>query len=114
MVDDSATDRQIALALLRRLGQDAHAVPDGMSAAVGAANYDVILMDVSMPGMDGLEATRRIVQAKPHPRIVAMTGGRMAGPDACEAAGMQGYLSKPVRLDQLAETLRAEADAMKQ
>ncbi len=116
VADDSATDRQIALALLRRLGEHADVVVDGNEAAMAAEEeaYDVILMDVNMPTLDGIEATKRIRENKPPqaaPRIVAMTGGRVAGKDECKAVGMEGYLAKPVRLEQLAQILAACRDA---
>ncbi len=115
IADDSATDRQIALALLRRLGQQADLVVDGSEAAKAARQrpYDVILMDLSMPTLDGIQATRLIMknQPGPPPHIVAMTGGRAAGQEECTAAGMLGYLPKPVRLDQLAAILDACREA---
>jgi len=115
VADDSATDRQIALALLRRLGLSADLVADGLEAAAMAREkpYDVILMDVSMPVLDGITATRQIKEDMPAaaPRIFAMTGGRAATPKACEDAGMAGYLAKPVRLERLAAVLAACRDA---
>ncbi len=71
--------------------------------------YDVVLMDVQMPEMDGLTATRRIVQRWPvaeRPRIVAMTANAMQGDrDECLAAGMDDYLTKPIRVDELVRAL---------
>ncbi|MEO1134519.1 MAG: response regulator, partial [Cyanobacteria bacterium J06639_1] len=73
--------------------------------------YDLIFMDVQMPEMDGLEATRRIRQdfaAEAQPRIVAMTANATAGDrDGCLAAGMDDYISKPVRPDDLARMLHS-------
>jgi CheY-like chemotaxis protein len=72
-------------------------------------NYDVVLMDVQMPEMDGLEASRRITASWPagrRPRIVAMTANAMQGDrEMCLAAGMDDYLSKPIRLEELVEAL---------
>jgi CheY-like chemotaxis protein len=69
----------------------------------------VVLMDVQMPEMDGLEATRQIAAKWPpekRPRIVAMTANAMQGDrEMCIAAGMDDYLTKPIRVDQLVETL---------
>jgi CheY-like chemotaxis protein len=71
--------------------------------------YDVVLMDVQMPEMDGLEASRRIVAkwpAKARPRIVAMTANAMQGDrEACLGAGMDDYVTKPIRVDALVQAL---------
>ena len=76
---------------------------------VARQTYDVVLMDVQMPEMDGLEASRRIAARWPaaeRPRIVAMTANAMQGDrEMCLAAGMDDYLSKPIRLDELVEAL---------
>jgi CheY-like chemotaxis protein len=74
---------------------------------VGRQTYDVVLMDVQMPEMDGLEASRRISAKGPdRPRIVAMTANAMAGDrEACLAAGMDDYITKPIRVDALVEAL---------
>ncbi len=72
--------------------------------------YDVVLMDVQMPEMDGLEASKRITtqwSAAERPRIVAMTANAMQGDrELCLAAGMDDYLTKPIRVDQLVEALQ--------
>jgi CheY-like chemotaxis protein len=71
--------------------------------------YDVVLMDVQMPEMDGLEATRRIVAKWPageRPRIVAMTANAMQGDrEECLEAGMDDYVTKPIRVDALVKAL---------
>jgi CheY-like chemotaxis protein len=71
--------------------------------------YDVVLMDVQMPEMDGLEASRRITsryEANERPRIVAMTANAMQGDrEECLAAGMDDYVTKPIRVDALVEAL---------
>ena len=71
--------------------------------------YDVVLMDVQMPEMDGLEASRRIVARWPNggrPRIIAMTANAMQGDrEECLAAGMDDYVTKPIRVDALVEAL---------
>jgi len=79
-------------------------------AAASAVDPDVICMDIQMPEMDGLEATRRIRARWPDgtPRIVAMTANAMEGDrEMCLAAGMDDYLSKPIRPDALTQALRA-------
>ena len=71
--------------------------------------YDVILMDVQMPEMDGLEASRQITAKWPsgkRPRIIAMTANAMQGDrEECMAAGMDDYVTKPIRVDSLVEAL---------
>ena len=84
--------------------------------------YDVVLMDVQMPEMDGLEATRRIRELSPselaaeaQPRIIAMTANAMKEDcDVCLAAGMDDYLSKPVQVEELVEALQQMPAAVKQ
>jgi CheY-like chemotaxis protein len=94
------------------MGISADVAGDGNAALAALASrpYDVILMDVQMPELDGLEATRRIRAAAdgPQPWIVAMTGNAMEGDrEACLAAGMNDYLSKPIRPAELAAALEA-------
>ena len=101
----------VALRLLERLGYGADVVGNGHQALarLDHAAYDVILMDVQMPEMDGLEASRAICArwaASERPRIIAMTAEAMPGDrDKCLAAGMDDYIVKPVTLDRLAAAL---------
>jgi CheY-like chemotaxis protein len=94
------------------MGYRADLASNGIEAieAIERQTYDVVLMDVQMPEMDGLEASRRIVTKWPNgqrPRIVAMTANAMAGDrEMCFAAGMDDYITKPIRVDQLVEALR--------
>ncbi|HEV3407848.1 MAG TPA: PAS domain S-box protein [Gaiellaceae bacterium] len=118
LVEDNEVNRKLALALLTKLGYGADIAANGVEAlaALEKAAYDVVLMDVEMPEMDGLEATKQIRARWPGasgPRIVAMTAKAMAGDrEACLAAGMDDYLSKPIRVDELAEALgRVDANA---
>ncbi|MCW2615573.1 MAG: two-component hybrid sensor and regulator, partial [Frankiales bacterium] len=111
VAEDHVVNQRVASLLLERLGHRTDVVSNGLEAvrAVAAAPYDVVLMDVQMPVLDGLKATRRIRAELPldhQPRIVAMTANAMREDrEACLAAGMDGYLSKPVRREDLAAAL---------
>jgi CheY-like chemotaxis protein len=93
------------------MGYRADLASNGIEAieSVERQPYDVVLMDVQMPEMDGLEASRRICASHPpgkRPRIVAMTANAMQGDrDACLAAGMDDYVVKPIRVEALVEAL---------
>jgi len=108
LAEDNAVNQKVAVALLARRGHAVTVVGNGRAAveAVLAERFDGVLMDLQMPGMDGLEATRAIRALPPAQAavpIVAMTANAMAGDaERCIEAGMDGYLSKPidpVRLD---------------
>jgi PAS domain S-box-containing protein len=110
LAEDNAMNQKLAMRLLEKMGLTADLAVNGLEAvaAVGREPYDVILMDVQMPEVDGLEATRQIRAAAPahRPWIVAMTANAMEGDrEACLAAGMDDYLSKPIRPDALATAL---------
>ena len=111
LAEDNAINQKVALRLLERLGYGADVVGDGRQALarLDHAAYDVILMDVQMPEMDGLEASRAVCArwaASERPRIIAMTAEAMQGDrDKCLAAGMDDYIVKPVTLDRLAAAL---------
>jgi len=110
LAEDNAVNQKLAHRLLATMGYTADTAGDGLQAiaALEAGQYDVILMDVQMPELDGLEATRRIRARWPKRavHIVAMTANAMAGDrDACLAAGMNDYVSKPIRPPELAEAL---------
>ena len=106
-------NQQIAILVLESMGYRADVASNGAEAvaAVTTLPYDLVLMDVQMPEMDGLEATRSIrstVAAEHQPRIVAMTANAMQGDrEECLAAGMDDYLAKPIRPDELAFALTA-------
>ncbi len=112
LAEDNPVNQRVAGRMLERLGYTIDIVGNGADAldAVGDGAYDVVLMDVQMPRMDGLEATRRIVEAIPverRPWIVAMTANVMKGDrEACLAAGMDDYIGKPVRIEQLVAALQ--------
>ena len=110
VADDHATNRKLALLILRRLGYEPTMVGDGREAlaALERRRYDVVLMDVQMPVMDGIETTREIRRRWPGagPWVVAMTANAMQGDrERCLAAGMDGYVSKPIQVDQLTAAL---------
>jgi CheY-like chemotaxis protein/HPt (histidine-containing phosphotransfer) domain-containing protein len=111
LAEDNAINQKVALRMLERLGYGAEVVGDGRQALARLehAAYDVVLMDVQMPEMDGLEASRTICARWPagvRPRIIAMTAEAMQGDrDKCLAAGMDDYIVKPVTLDRLAAAL---------
>ncbi|MEO1478390.1 MAG: ATP-binding protein, partial [Bacteroidota bacterium] len=110
IVEDHATNQKVALRLLERLGVDADLAIHGREAveAVQRTPYDLVLMDVQMPVMDGVAATHaiRALDLDVQPRIVALTAEAMDGDrDAFLEAGMDAYLAKPFSLDALAEIL---------
>ncbi|MDP8904831.1 MAG: GAF domain-containing protein [Chloroflexota bacterium] len=111
LAEDNAVNQKLALRLLERMGLRADVAADGNEAiaAIERERYDVVLMDVQMPEMDGLTATREIVarwSRAERPWIVAMTANAMAGDrEACLAAGMDDYVSKPIRSDELRAAL---------
>jgi CheY-like chemotaxis protein len=111
LAEDNAVNQKLALRLLQQQGYTAQVAATGLQAveALEASTFDLVLMDVQMPELDGLEATRRIRRRWPGPggpRIVAMTANAMAGDrELCLAAGMDGYISKPIRVEELAEVL---------
>ena len=112
LAEDNRVNQKVALRMLERLGYRADVAANGYEAlrALERAAYDVILMDVQMPEMDGLEAARQIgarYDAGQRPHIIAMTANAMTDDrEHYLAAGMDDYLSKPVRLETLDEALR--------
>jgi len=111
LAEDNVVNQKLAMRLLQQMGYRADLASNGIEAieCVERQVYDVVLMDVQMPEMDGLEASRRITgrwTAAERPRIVAMTANAMQGDrEMCLAAGMDDYVTKPIRVDQLVEAL---------
>ena len=111
LAEDNTVNQKVALRLLERMGYRADVAANGLEVleALQRQRYDVILMDVQMPEMDGLEASRAILEewpAEEHPRIVAMTANAMQGDrEECLAAGMHDYLTKPIQFKALQEAL---------
>jgi PAS domain S-box-containing protein len=112
LAEDNLVNQKVALQMLARLGYRADLASDGFEviAALQRKSYDVILMDVAMPGMDGMEATRKLraMNLGPtRPWIVALTANAMQGDrELCLAAGMDDYIRKPIRLSDLAAAMR--------
>jgi PAS domain S-box-containing protein len=111
LAEDNVVNQKLALRLLQGMGYRADVAANGLEAVESIARqpYDVVLMDVQMPEMDGLEASRQINRRwgiQERPRIVAMTANAMQGDrELCLAAGMDDYLTKPIRLSDLVAAL---------
>lgn len=111
VADDDATSQDIVMLMLDRLGYRADVASDGAEAvsAFQAAFYDIVLMDVRMPRMDGMEAARQIradLDPREQPTIIAMTADTTAQcREECLQAGMDRHLAKPLRIDDLAALL---------
>lgn len=111
IAEDNAVNQKVALKMLAKMGYRADIAGNGLEVldALNRQNYDAILMDLQMPEMDGLEATREIRRRfiENRPRIIAMTANAMPGDrEICLEAGMDDYLSKPVRIEQLQTVLK--------
>ncbi|MGB7545607.1 MAG: PAS domain S-box protein, partial [Methanothrix sp.] len=105
LAEDNAVNQMVALRMLERLGHRADTAVNGKEVLEALQNrsYDIVLMDVQMPEMDGLEAARRIRSSKSgQPYIIALTAHAMKGDrEVCMEAGMNDYVSKPVRMEEL-------------
>jgi CheY-like chemotaxis protein len=108
MAEDNLVNQKVALSMLKKLGYKADVATNGLEVLQALKNkpYDVVLMDVQMPEMDGLEATRRIRGSGLSTRIVAMTAHALEGDkDECLQAGMNEYISKPINMEELRKIL---------
>jgi len=111
LAEDNVVNQKVALRLLAQMGYRADVAANGLEAieAVARQTYDVVLMDVQMPELDGFEASREINRrwSGGRPRIVAMTANAMQGDrELCVAAGMDDYVAKPIRIEELVAALR--------
>jgi signal transduction histidine kinase/ActR/RegA family two-component response regulator len=111
VAEDNPVNQLLAARMLEKLGYHADLVEDGLAAldAIGRGDYAAVLMDCQMPGLDGYAATREIRRREAHAGrlpIIAMTAHSMPGDrERCLAAGMDDYVSKPLRTSQLADAL---------
>ncbi len=111
IAEDNEVNQRLLVHVLKQLGYEGHIVGNGKEALqeLGRQHYDVVFMDVHMPEMDGLETTRQILQKwkdRERPTIIALTADTLPGDrEKCIEAGMDDYLSKPVRVDQVREAL---------
>ncbi|PKN94706.1 MAG: hypothetical protein CVU44_02535 [Chloroflexi bacterium HGW-Chloroflexi-6] len=115
LAEDNAVNQKLAVRLLERLGYRPDVAANGLEVleALARQPYDLVLMDVQMPEMDGFEATRAIRQngsPASQPKIIAMTANAMQGDrEACIAAGMDDYVSKPIQVKELVAALQRAA-----
>jgi CheY-like chemotaxis protein len=110
LAEDNQVNQKLALRILEQMGYRADIASNGLETieSIERQTYDVILMDVQMPEMDGLEATRQIVARWPqnHPRIIGLTANALEGDrEQCLEAGMDDYISKPIHVEELVDAL---------
>jgi CheY-like chemotaxis protein len=111
VAEDNPSNQKVLLEMLKRLGYRADAVADGREVlqALQIRFYDLIFMDIRMPEMDGITATKEIRKLSPNngPKIIAITAFAMDGDrEKCLQAGMDGYIAKPVKVNDIATLLR--------
>ena len=111
LVEDNLVNQKVAVRMLRKLGYGSDIANNGLEAieALRKKDYDLVLMDVQMPEMDGIEATVAIQQEWPEgqqPIIIAMTANAMSQDrERCLASGMSDHIAKPIKLERLQSTL---------
>ncbi len=114
LVEDNAVNQKVALRFLQRIGYRADAVGNGLEAVttLESRRYDLVFMDLQMPIMDGIEASRQIRRRLPadqQPKIVALTANAMQGDrELCLSAGMDDYISKPVKIHEIDAAIRRQ------
>ena len=111
LAEDNPVNQKVAIRMLERLGYRLDAVGNGLEVleALRRQTYDIVLMDVQMPEMNGLDATRRVISdwGSKRPWITALTAGAMKeNRDECIAAGVDDFLTKPINVPELKEALR--------
>jgi len=120
VAEDNAVNQKVIRLLLKRLGYDCTMVENGRLAVdkVKSETFDLVLMDIQMPELDGIEASQEISQEVPanrRPRIVALTAGATRdNREDAEGAGMKGYLTKPIELEALTAELGATKEYLRE
>jgi len=120
LVEDNTFNQKVIIRLLEKMGHTVEVATNGREslAALDAHPYPIILMDIQMPEMDGLEATRQIRSTKPdtqQPWIIALTGhATEEDKNRCLEAGMNDYISKPIQAERLHEVLQTAIQHLKQ
>ena len=112
LAEDNIVNEKVACAILNKAGHTVEVARDGLQAVriMASGSFDIVLMDVQMPEMDGFEATAAIREMEKHTGahtpVIAMTAHALGGyEERCLAAGMDGYVTKPIRREQLLQTL---------
>jgi CheY-like chemotaxis protein len=109
LAEDNAVNQKVALQMLKRLGYNADVAANGLEVlqALERQQYDVVLMDVQMPEMDGIDAAQKIRERWPKgPKIIAITAYALEGDrERCIKAGMDDYIAKPIQIEELRSVL---------
>jgi two-component system sensor histidine kinase/response regulator len=120
LAEDNVVNQKVACGILRSAGHTVEVAPDGGTALrlLAGASFDVVLMDIQMPDMDGFKATAAIRELEKHSgthiTVIAMTAHAMSGyKERCLAAGMDGYVSKPIRYGLLLKALEEAAPVLR-
>ena len=114
LVEDNAVNQKVALRFLQRIGYRADTAVNGLEAVntLESRHYDLVFMDLQMPIMDGIEASRQIRRRLPadrQPKIIALTANAMQGDrELCLSAGMDDYISKPVKIHEIDAAIRRQ------